>query len=225
MPGELRETEQEVVLDPPGKPTGTVIWLHGLGADGYDFLPMVRELGLAARGLRVVLPHAPQRPVTVNGGYVMRAWYDLRHADFDRSPDEAGVLASVRLVGGLVERERAAGVPTGRILVGGFSQGGAVALQAGLIPAGRLAGVVGLSTYLPLPDRAARERAEAALGLPVFLGHGLQDPLIPVALARRTAQDLESAGCRVELHLYGMPHSVCPAEVSDLARWLSGVLG
>lgn len=225
MPGDLRESEEEVVLDPPGEPSGTVIWLHGLGADGYDFLPMVRELGLAARGLRVVLPHAPQRPVTINGGYVMRAWYDVRHADFDRSPDEAGVLASARLVDGLVERELAAGLPARRILLGGFSQGGAVALQAGLSRGAQLAGVVGLSTYLPLPERVARGRDGATPGLPVFLGHGLQDPLIPIALARRTAQDLESAGCRVELHLYGMPHSVCPAEVSDLARWLSGVLG
>jgi phospholipase/carboxylesterase len=214
----MRESEEEVVIEPVGEHTGTVLWLHGLGADGYDFVPFVHELGLARRGLRVVLPHAPHRPVTINGGMLMRAWFDVRELDFSRDPDGQGIGASVDRVCARIAREVGGGVAAERVLLAGFSQGGAVALEAALGYAERLAGAAGLSTYLPRPEQVVA--APGNRGLPVFLGHGSRDPLIPLALARRSAEHLLALGCQVELRVYPMEHSVSAAEASDLARWL-----
>ena len=221
----LSETEEAVSLDPPAAATGLVIWLHGLGADGYDFVPFFREIGLAERGLRVILPHAPYRPVTINQGYPMRAWYDVRDADFARAPDETGIRASAGHIFGLVNAQLALGIRAERVVLGGFSQGGVIALEAGLRYPERLAGVVGLSTYLALPQQLRAEATDANRGQRLFMGHGEQDPLIPLALAERSASHLQELGYAVELRRYGMAHSVCEAEVADVNGWLRRVLG
>ena len=221
----LTETEEAVILDPPGAATGLVIWLHGLGADGYDFVPFARELRLAERGLRVIFPHAPYRPITINAGYVMRAWYDVRDTDFARAPDETGIRASAARISHLIGEQAALGFPADRVVLGGFSQGGVIALEAGLRYPEPLAGVVGLSTYLALPDHLQAEAADANRTLSLFLGHGEQDPLIPLALAERSARRLEGLGYAVEFHRYWMAHSVCAAEVGDVDAWLRRLLG
>ncbi len=225
MRASLNETEDCVTLEPPAPATGLVVWLHGLGADGYDFVPFARELGLAERGLRVVLPHAPPRPVTINRGYVMRAWYDVRDADFGRDADEGGIRESVARVSALVRDETARGVPADRVVVAGFSQGGVIALEAGLRYPERLAGLVGLSTYLALAERLEAEAAAANRGLQVFLGHGEQDPIIPVGLGEGTARTLTAAGYPVDFRRYRMAHSVCEAEAADVGAWLRRQLG
>lgn len=225
MRGTLNETEDGVTLEPPVPATGLVVWLHGLGADGYDFLPFARDLGLAERGLRVVLPHAPPRPVTINGGYVMRAWYDVRDADFGRDPDEVGIRESVGRVSAVLRAEIARGVAADRVVVAGFSQGGVIALEAGMRYPERLAGLVGLSTYLALSQALEAEAAAANRGIPVFLGHGDQDPIIPSGLGEDTARTLAAAGYPVDFRRYRMAHSVCEAEAEDVDAWLRRHLG
>jgi phospholipase/carboxylesterase len=208
------------------QPTASVIVLHGLGADGNDFVPICEELDLSPVGpVRFVFPHAPTRPVTINGGYVMRAWYDILGAEIDRREDEAGLRASLALVSGLVARERARGVAASRIVLAGFSQGCAMALLTGLRHSERLAGIVGLSGYLPLAAMTAAERSPVQDGLPIFLAHGRQDPVIPIARAIASRDALSALGYAIEWHEYPMPHSVCGPEVADLNRWLLRVLG
>lgn len=214
-----------IVLDPPGPATAAVIWLHGLGADGHDFEPLIPELGLRERGLRFVLPHAPLQPVTVNGGYVMRAWYDIRRPDLSADADIAGIRASVAAIGALLQRELAAGIVPERIVLAGFSQGGAIALHAGLTWPQRLGGILALSTYLALPEELTQEISPANRATPVFIGHGREDPIAPFALAQTARARLETLGCPVEFHAYPMPHSVCAAEVADIRAWLMRILG
>ncbi|MCU0936374.1 MAG: alpha/beta hydrolase, partial [Gammaproteobacteria bacterium] len=197
MRATLHETEDCVTLEPPVPATGLVVWLHGLGADGYDFVPFARELGLAERGLRVVLPHAPPRPVTINRGYVMRAWYDVRDPDFGRDPDDAGIRQSVERVSALVDAETARGIAADRVVVAGFSQGGVIALDAGLRYPQRLAGLIGLSTYLARAERLEQEASPTNRGVPVLLGHGDQDPIIPAPLGEAAARTLAAAGYAV----------------------------
>jgi phospholipase/carboxylesterase len=221
----VRETEDAVVLDPSGPLKGIVIWLHGLGADGYDFVPFARALGLAERGLQVVLPHAARRPVTVNRGYVMRAWYDLRDPDFARAPDETGLRVSIARIATLLDDLTARGVPSNRVVLGGFSQGGVIALETGLRHPRRLAGVVALSTYLALPEALDREAAAVNQGLAIFMGHGDQDPLIPPQLGEESAHRLQRLGYAVELRRYPMAHSVSEAESLDVDAWLRRILG
>jgi phospholipase/carboxylesterase len=207
-------------------PTASVIWLHGLGADGYDFVPVVRELeSLGAPAARYVFPHAPTMPVTINGGYVMRAWYDILGNDLVRREDERGVRASQKLVEALIERETARGLAASRIVLAGFSQGGAITLQTGLRHGERLAGLLALSTYLPLADSLARERASANADVPIFMAHGRSDPVIPIARGTASRDALQAAGYPVEWHEYAMPHSVCEDEIRDIARFLKRVLG
>jgi phospholipase/carboxylesterase len=208
------------------RPGTSIIVLHGLGADGNDFAPICDELELGPAGdVRFVLPHAPTRPVTINGGYVMRAWYDILGADLVRREDEAGLRASVLEVEALIARERERGVPANRIVLAGFSQGCAMTLLTGLRHRERLAGLAGLSGYLPLADTTAAERSPANQGLPVFQAHGLYDGIIPVARATASRDALRGLGYDVEWHEYPMEHSVCLEEIADLNAWLLRVLG
>ena len=207
-------------------PRAAVIILHGLGADGNDFVPVAHELELAAVGpVRYVFPHAPTRPVTINGGYVMRAWYDILGLDaLERREDEQGLRESQALVEALIEREKERGIPAARIVLAGFSQGCAMTLMTGLRHRERLAGLVGLSGYLPLAAATDDERHDANRDVPIFLAHGTGDPMIPIVRARQSRDALVAMGHAVEWHEYAMPHSVCAAEIDDLNRWLLRVL-
>lgn len=204
-------------------PDGSVIWLHGLGADGNDFVPVVPELGLGDR-LRFVFPHAPVRPVTINGGMSMRAWYDILSLERDGPPDEDGIRQSADILCALISREHERGVPWQRIVVAGFSQGGAIALHAGLRHAEALAGIMALSTYLPLASKLPAEIADDAQQRPVFVAHGSLDPMVPCAAGQHTRDELQRLGFEVEWHDYPMAHAVCPQEIVDIRNWLSQVL-
>jgi phospholipase/carboxylesterase len=218
-------TLEVIHVDTAPEPTASVIILHGLGADGNDFVPVAHELDLASVGpVRFVFPHGPTRPVTINGGHVMRAWYDILGTDIARREDEAGLRASQALVEELIARERARGVPASRIVLGGFSQGCAMTLMAGLRHGERLAGLLGMSGYLPLADTTAAERSAANADVPIFLAHGRADPVIALARATASRDALQALGYPVEWHDYPMPHSVCAQEIADINRWLLTVL-
>lgn len=225
----MNEATLEVIEIETGKnPAAAVIWMHGLGADGNDFVPIVRELKLdAGPAIRFVFPHAPLRPVTINNGYVMRAWYDVTYGDLEgksKRPDEAGVRESERAIGKLLAKERARGIASERLVLAGFSQGGALALQTGLRYPERLAGILALSTYLPLADTLAQEAAASNRRTPIFMAHGTQDPVVPYAMGSASRQALSGFGYEVEWREYPMPHSVCLEEVNDIAAWLKRVL-
>lgn len=206
-------------------PVGSVIWLHGLGADGHDFEPIVPELvGPNERALRFVFPHAPVRPVTLNNGYRMRAWYDIIGIDRHSAQDEAGIRASYAAVKQLILRENERGIPTERIVLAGFSQGGAMALFIGTRYPQKLAGIIGLSCYMLLADSFDKERTQANQSTPIFLAHGTQDPIVDVRLGEETCRLLEAANYPVEWHSYFMPHSVNAEEVAHIAAWLRRVL-
>ena len=207
-------------------PDASVIWLHGLGADGHDFEPIVPELRLdPGLNLRFVFPHAPMMPVTINQGFVMRAWYDIRSADIGNEPDEKGIRASARLLGDMVDAEIEAGIEPKRIVLAGFSQGGVIALHTGLAYGKRLGGILALSTYIALPQALSDEKSEANADAPIFLAHGSADPVIPVSLAHDTHRLLEQLGYAVEWHEYkGMPHSVSEQEIFHVAEWIEKVL-
>jgi phospholipase/carboxylesterase len=203
-------------------PTHSVIWLHGLGADGHDFAPIVPELvDPAWPALRFVFPHAPVRPVTVNGGVPMRAWYDIYAFDAAARQDEAGIRASIGEVEALIAREHERGVPSERIFLAGFSQGGAIALAAGLCHAERLAGIVALSTYLPIASTLAAERSAANAATPIFQAHGSADPVVALPRGSASRDALQALGYAVDWHTYPMAHAVCAEEIDDLRRWLS----
>lgn len=208
------------------KPVATLIVLHGLGADGQDFMPIAQELDLSAVGpVRFVFPHAPVQPVTINGGIAMRAWYDILGLDFThRGEDEPGLRASQRKIEALIEQEKVRGVPASRIVLAGFSQGCAMALLAGLRHGERLAGIAGLSGYLPLALQTAAERHAANADTPVFLAHGRMDPVVPFAAGVATRDALKVLGHPVQWHEYAMQHSVCAEEISDLNAWLVQIL-
>jgi phospholipase/carboxylesterase len=217
---------EAIEIETTASPGVSIIWMHGLGADGHDFVDIVPELRLPARpGVRFVFPHAPMRPVTINGGYVMRAWYDIRDDGGVRREDPAGVRASQKAIEALIQREKERGVPAASIVIAGFSQGGAMALHTSLRHGERLAGVMALSCSLPLADTLAAEAAPANRDVPIFLAHGTQDPMIPMARALRARETLVGLGYRVEWHEYPMPHSVCAEEVRDISTWLGVVLG
>lgn len=206
-------------------PSAAIIWLHGLGADGHDFEPIVPELVRPAeRALRFIFPHAPVRPVTLNNGYPMRAWYDIVALDRRAAEDEPGIRASQATIEALIRRENARGIPSERIVIAGFSQGGAMALYAGTRYPEKLAGIMGLSCYLLLAAGLAAERAAANQSTPVFLAHGTQDPVVSPLLGEQARRVLQEAGYAVEWHAYPMAHSVCPQEVADIAGWLRGIL-
>ncbi|HEX3139909.1 MAG TPA: carboxylesterase [Rhizobacter sp.] len=206
-------------------PTRSVIVLHGLGDSGHGFAPIAEELDLSPLGdVRFVLPHAPERPVTINGGYVMRAWYDILGTDLARREDEAGLRGSQVAIEQLIAAENARGIPSSRIVLAGFSQGCAMSLLAGLRHRERLAGIVGMSGYLPLAASTAAERASANHDVPLFLAHGTQDPVVPYARGVASRDALAALGYAIEWHDYPMPHSVCAEEIADLNRWLLRVL-
>jgi len=214
--GLLETVEAETGPDP----RLAVIWLHGLGADGHDFEPIVPELG-AAGPIRYVFPHAPTRAVTINGGYVMRAWYDILGREPNAPEDAAGIRASAAAVTKLVDREIERGMPAERIVLAGFSQGGAIALHTALREGRALGGVLALSTYLPVAATLAAERSAANARVPIFMAHGSADPVLPLALAERSRRTLEGLGYAVDWHVYPMPHSVNAAEIAAIASWLA----
>jgi phospholipase/carboxylesterase len=214
----LETVEHETGADP----RWSILWLHGLGADGHDFASIVPELvqpGWPA--LRFVFPHAPVRAVTINNGFRMRAWYDIRNLDLNQRADEAGVRQSIAEVDALIAREGERGVPASRLVLAGFSQGGAIALAGGLRREAGLAGIVGLSTYLPLQALTAAEMTPAGQHTPVFMGHGTLDPVVLPAWGAASRDALRALGLSVQWHDYPMPHSVCMEEVRDLGAWLS----
>lgn len=203
------------------RPHWSVIWLHGLGADGHDFSPIVPELVRPDwPALRFVFPHAPVRAVTLNGGARMRAWYDILDLSLDQRADETGVRESIVAIEQLIARERDRGVPASRIVLAGFSQGAAIALATGLRRSTRLAGVIALSGYLPLMSKTEAETTDAGKATPMFLGHGRQDPMVPMALGLRSRDVLAALGVSVHWRDYPMPHSVCAEEIADLSRWI-----
>jgi phospholipase/carboxylesterase len=205
-------------------PARAVIWMHGLGADGNDFVPIVDELDLPDVPIRFVFPHAPLQPVTINGGYVMRAWYDIGYQDLSLKEDEKGVRESQHAVERLIGREIERGIAARHIVLAGFSQGGAIALQTGLRYPARMAGVLALSAYLPLPDRLEAERHTSNRDVPIFMAHGTEDPIVPLKLAVASCTRLITIGYPVKWHEYEMPHSVCHEEIRDIGAWLREAL-
>jgi len=221
-----QETPAAVYLHPVGAHRASVIWLHGLGADGHDFVPIVPELGLPPEhGIRFVFPHAPVRPVTLNGGMAMRAWYDILSLQRGGLQDEAGIRDAERIVRGFLQAELDAGIAADRIVLAGFSQGGAIALQTGLRYPQRLAGLLPLSTYLPLQEKLAAEASAANKDVPIFMCHGTYDPVLPYALGELSRQQLAALGYGVEWREYPMQHQVCMEQIEDLGAWLKQRLG
>ena len=219
------ELLQNIEIETAPNPQVAVIWLHGLGADGNDFVPLVNELDLSSLpGIRFVFPHAKTMPVTINGGYVMRAWYDITGAELTRREDEGGLRASQRDVEALIAREKARGIPASRIILAGFSQGCAMTLQTGMRHPEKLAGMLCLSGYLPLAGVVANERSEESLATPIFMAHGTHDNVVPFARARESKDVLVSLGYQVEWHEYMMQHSLCLEEVQDISKWIRKVL-
>ena len=207
-------------------PSISVIWLHGLGADGFDFAPIVPELIRNHwPAIRFVFPHAPVRAVTVNNGFRMRAWYDIKSFDFNQRADETGVRESMAQVDALIARENERGIPASRIFLIGFSQGGAIALANGLRREAGLAGIIALSTYLPMSENTAKEMTDGGKNTPVFFAHGTGDPVIPVTIGKASHQGLVGLGVKSLWHDYPMQHAVCAEEISDLANWLDQGIG
>jgi len=217
---------ETVTVETGPDPAFTIIWMHGLGADGHDFEPLVPELlDESMPVLRFVFPHAPVRPVTINNGYAMRAWYDIIGIDRRSAEDFAGIKASAAGIAQLIERENQRGIPTSRIALAGFSQGGAMALHLGTRHAEKLAGVIALSCYLPLGAHLVAEKSPANQATPFFMAHGTQDPVVPHALGEESRRALEAAGYAVEWHSYAMPHSLCEPEVGDIRAFLARIVG
>ena len=213
---------EAIEIQTGSKPAASIIWLHGLGADGHDFEPIVPELKLA-KPVRFVFPHAPARPVTINQGMRMRAWYDILQLG-GGPEDEAGIRASQRMIEKLISEEKGKGLPAAKIVMAGFSQGGAIALQTALRYPERFAGVLALSTYLPLAGSLQSERSPANQDIPIFMAHGRHDDIIPLRRAEESRRLLEAAGYRVEWHEYPMPHSVCAEEIADIAAFLARIV-
>ncbi|MEG1052363.1 MAG: alpha/beta hydrolase [Janthinobacterium sp.] len=216
---------ETIELDSAPNPTVSIIWLHGLGADGNDFVPLVKELDLRdCPAIRFIFPSAGTMPVTINNGYVMRAWYDILVNDLVRREDENGLRASQVQIEALIAREKARGIPASRIILAGFSQGCAMTLQTGLRHAEPLAGLMCLSGYLPLADKTALERTPASLQTPIFMAHGTADPVVQIGRAQQSRDLLTGMGYKVEWHEYMMQHSLCQEEIDAIGAWLKKVL-
>jgi phospholipase/carboxylesterase len=216
------QTPETVEVNTGDNPQGSVIWLHGLGADGHDFEPVVPQLRLpAGLSLRFIFPHAPVQPVTINGGMAMRSWYDIVSFDSEGRADRDGVLESSAVLEGLIDREIERGIAADKIVIAGFSQGGAVAIHTALQTGHSIAGLMALSTYMALPDDA--ENAVARKDLPIFMAHGSVDPVLRMEWGRASADRLIAAGYSVDWHEYPMAHAVCPQEIADISRWLSSI--
>jgi phospholipase/carboxylesterase len=212
-------TTSFIEINPKCTTKAAVILLHGLGADGHDFVPIVDELNLSeSLGLRFVFPHAPFRPVTINQGYTMRAWYDIRAINIDREIDEIGINESIQATHELIEKEIERGIPANKIILAGFSQGAVIALLTNLSFAKTLGGVIAMSCYLPsIPSNSN-------VKTPIFLAHGTEDSVVPYMLGLSACDQLKRAGCGVDWHSYPMGHSVCKEEIEDIKKWLEGVL-
>ncbi|AVQ00152.1 carboxylesterase [Ahniella affigens] len=212
---------ETIEIETRPNPTHSVIWLHGLGADGHDFEPIVPELVRPTwPGLRFIFPHAPVRPVTINGGVRMRAWYDILGMEIAQRQDEAGVRQSIEQVQALLERETTRGIPPARQFLAGFSQGGAITLALTVRRNETLAGAIALSTYLPIAGSLPAELGSAARGIPVFMGHGAMDPVVPQGLGLMSRGTLTQLGFPLTWHSYPMPHSVCAEEIRHIADWM-----
>jgi phospholipase/carboxylesterase len=220
----MSETLPVVEIETKPKPNHAVIWLHGLGADGNDFVPVAKELKLPPLGIRFVFPHAPMRPVTINGGFVMRAWYDIAYQELAFKEDERGLRESQKLIEELIVRENTRGIPSSRIVLAGFSQGGVMTFQTGLRQSKPLAGLMALSSYVPMSPMIEVERNAASNSVPVFMGHGITDNIVPLALGKMSRDTLIKLGYEVDWHQYTMPHSVCAEELADIGAWLKRVL-
>ncbi len=215
-----------VFIEPKQQHKTSVIWLHGLGADGHDFKPVVPQLGLDDElGIRFIFPHAPVRPITINGGMSMRAWYDVKAIDLTRQEDAESIKESANLMEGLIQEERDKNIPTNKIILAGFSQGGAMALYTGLRYSSSLAGILALSTYMPLLENLAGEIHKANKATSILQMHGTFDPVIPVFTAKDTFQKLEELDCQIEWQEYPMLHAVCPQQLSDIGEWIGKRLG
>jgi phospholipase/carboxylesterase len=225
MPYSTQESAEAVVLTPQSTPTAAVIWLHGLGADGFDFVPIVDELRLpASLPVRFIFPHARTRPVTINNGFVMRAWYDIMGFGPERAEDDAGIRESDGVVKQYIEQQIAQGIAANRIVIAGFSQGGAIALHSGVRYPQRLAGVMALSTYLPLRTSVAKEASDVNRDIPILMCHGSRDPVVGLPMGEASRDVLQGLGYRIEWHTYPMEHSVCMEEVADISKWLQARL-
>ena len=212
-----------IELETRPQPDSAVIWLHGLGADGNDFAPIVKQLRLpATAAIRFIFPHAPTMPVTVNGGFVMPAWYDILEIQIDRKVDQPGLLASAKAIGGFIDRELARGIAGKRLVIAGFSQGGAVAYHLALSHATSFGGLLAMSTYLATADTLPYNPANKAI--PIKIQHGTHDPIVPEALGRKAAARLTQEGYQISYQSYPMEHSVCPAQITDISSWLQTVL-
>jgi phospholipase/carboxylesterase len=221
-----QESADAVVLNPGAPATSAVIWLHGLGADGFDFVPIVNELRLPATlSARFVFPHATPRSVTINNGFIMRAWYDITGFGPDRAEDDVGIRESDGVVRKYIEQQIAQGIPASKIVIAGFSQGGAIAFQTGLRYPQRLAGIMALSTYLPLRASLANEASAANRDVPILMCHGTHDGVVPPALGESSRDILLSHGYRIDWRSYPMAHQVCLEEVMDISKWLQERLG
>jgi phospholipase/carboxylesterase len=221
MPVNSNPLLPHVELVTGAQPKGSVIWLHGLGADGWDFVPLVREMQLPDElPLRFIFPHAPEQPVTINNGYVMPAWYDIAMAELERKPDEAGIRSSQKQIEAFIANEISRGIDSKNIILAGFSQGGAITLQTGLRSKHELGGLVVLSSYLALAESLRAEATLANQRVPIFMAHGSQDPVVPLALAETSARTLKAHQYDVSLKTYPMPHSLCSEEVMELRDWL-----
>jgi phospholipase/carboxylesterase len=222
----MSELLEHVQIETGDNPEIAVIWMHGLGADGNDFVPIVRELDLKGLpGIRFVFPHAKTMPITINNGYVMRAWYDITGAELTRREDENGLRASQVDIEAFIAREKARGIPASRIVLAGFSQGCAMTIQTGLRHPETLAGLLCLSGYVPLADKLAAERTQASLATPIFMAHGQYDNVVPFNRAEMSRDVLLSLGYQVEWHQYAMQHTLCLDEVHHISAWLNKVLG
>jgi phospholipase/carboxylesterase len=221
MNKQTKNTLSCVEVNPKTTPVASVIWLHGLGADGHDFENIVPELHLPENlPVRFVFPHAPMRPVTINNGYVMRAWYDIKQLDSFSNQDEAGICESEQTICSLIEHEKTLGIPCNKIILAGFSQGGAIALHTGLHYPEQLAGILALSTYLPLSEQFQIETKRINQTIPIMMAHGTADPLIPIKFAEASRDLLTTNGYKVEWHTYPIQHSICPEEIQDIGKWI-----
>jgi phospholipase/carboxylesterase len=217
---------EHIQIETNDNPDIAIIWMHGLGADGNDFVPMVRELDLTGLpGIRFIFPHANTMPVTINNGYVMRSWYDITGLELGRREDENGLRASQQDIEAFIEREKARGIPASRIILAGFSQGCAMTIQTGLRHPERLAGLLCLSGYVPLSAQLGTERTDASKSTPIFMAHGRYDNVVPFNRAEASRDLLVSLGYQVEWHEYAMQHTLCLEEVQHISAWLKKVLG
>ena len=220
----MNNTLPHLTHETGNSPQHSIIWLHGLGADGGDFAPLAEEMDLPL-AVRYIFLHAPMQPVTINGGYVMRSWYDIVAPSIDARQDAVGIRASQAELEKFIAQEKQRGVAPGNIYLAGFSQGGVIALQTGLRHAERLGGILALSTYLPLAETLADEASECAKNIPIFMAHGRGDQVIPYSTGKTSAEKLSASGYPLEWHEYAMAHSVCMEEVQDIAAWLTRRLG